>query len=59
MDDPPRYLDDDRDRRRGPILVVAAVVLVGVGTIVGLLGIPWWIVVGFVVLVFLGVLFST
>jgi hypothetical protein len=58
-DEPPRYLDDDSEHRRGRILAVAAVILLVVGALVWQLGIPLWIVVGFIVAVFLGILVST
>ena len=58
-DEPPRYLDDGRGRRRGRLLLFVAVLLVVVGTVVWLLGIPLWVVAAFVALVFLGVLLSS
>jgi Flp pilus assembly protein TadB len=58
-DDDPRYLDDDRDHRRGRILAFAATILLVVGAVVWLLGIPLWIVAAFVALVLLGITLST
>ena len=58
-DEPPRYLDNDRERHRGRILSVAFVVLLAGGALVWQLGIPLPFVIGFIALVFVAILLST
>lgn len=55
----PQGIDSDPPRRKVTIVVIAAAVLVGVGAVLTLLGIPWWVTGGFAAFVLLLIMFTT
>ena len=55
----PQGIESDSPRRKSTVLTIAAVVLIGVGVLLTLLGVPWWITVLFVAIVLFLIAFTT